>query len=56
MFGLSLISMAVGSVIGGVVVVTTPKAYAWIKKQWASAESKVDTTANTVISDVKKKL
>lgn len=46
MFGLSLMSLAVGFVAGGVVCVLVPKVYAWFKGSVAAGE----TVANTVSS------
>lgn len=48
MFGLSLVSVVIGFVAGGVVVTVVPKVASWFTKQVDSAESKVSTAANTV--------
>jgi hypothetical protein len=40
MFGLGLLDVGVGVVIGAVLAVTVPAIYKWVAKQVASAEAK----------------
>ena len=49
MFGFSgLISVIVAFLAGGIVAVVSPKAYAWLGKQVASAEAKAKINTTTL--------